>query len=180
MFGSSPIVSTSPSVYATNLRESLTAAYNLARQKMGAQLQRQKQFYDHKIHGKPYDVGDLVWLFSPAVPPGQSKKLHHPWSGPFEIVKHLTDATYRIANQAAKRQRFVVHFDRLKPCVSGTRFNKPQIEHNTDHDHSEPNSSSVPFGTHLQLVDNGDPTTTRRYPQRIRRSPDRLHEVVSH
>ena len=30
MFGSSPTVSTSPSVYATNLRESLTAAYNLA------------------------------------------------------------------------------------------------------------------------------------------------------
>ena len=114
------------------------------------------------------------------MPPGQSKKLHHPWSGPFEIVKHLTDATYRIANQAAKRQQFVVHFDRLKPCVSGTRFNKPQIEHNTDHDHSEPNSSSIPFGTHLQLVDNGDPTTTRRYPQRIRRPPDRLHEVVSH
>ena len=114
------------------------------------------------------------------VPPGQSKKLHHPWSGPFEIVKRLTDATYRIANQAAKRQRFVVHFNRLKPCVSGTHFNKPQIEHNTDHDHSEPNSSSIPFGTHLQLVDNDDPTTTRRYPQRIRRPPDRLHEVVSH
>ena len=116
---------------------------------MGAQLQRQKQFYDHKIHGKPYDVGDLVWLFSPAVPPSQYKKLHHPWSGPFEIVKCLTDATYRIANQAAKLQRFVVHFDRLKPCVPGTCFNQPQIEHNTDHDHYEPKFIFYPIRNSL-------------------------------
>ena len=31
---------------------------------------------------KSSKVGDLVWLYSPAVPPDQSKKLHHAWSGP--------------------------------------------------------------------------------------------------
>ena len=61
---------------------------------MDARFQRHKQFYDKQVHGEPYKVGDLVWLFSPAVPPGKSRKLHHPWSGPFKIIKHISDATY--------------------------------------------------------------------------------------
>ena len=106
MYGS-PVVESSPSTYANVLRKSLTTAYNQVRVKMDAQFQRQKQFYDKKVHGKPYKVGDLVWLYSPAVPPGQSKKLHHAWSGPFKIIKQLSDATYRIADTHEKHHRQV-------------------------------------------------------------------------
>ena len=30
------------------------------------------------MHGNPFDLGRMVWLHSPAIPRGQSKKLHHP------------------------------------------------------------------------------------------------------
>ena len=43
----------------------------------------------------------------PAVPP---KKLHHAWSGPFQIIKQLSDGTY-IADTHEKHNRQVVHFD---------------------------------------------------------------------
>ena len=114
MFGSSPDVINSPSTYASTLQKSLTLAYDQVRDKMNTTFQRQKQFYDKKVHGKPFSVGDLVWLYSPAVPSGQAKKLYHPWTGPYEVVKKLSDATYRIVNTNSRRQRFVVHFDRLK------------------------------------------------------------------
>ena len=91
MFESSPVIETSPSI---NLKQSLTPAYDHVRDKMNVSFEHQKQHYNK---GKPYNVNDYVWLYSPAVPLGQSKKLHHPWFGPFQIVKHLSNATYRTA-----------------------------------------------------------------------------------
>jgi len=56
---------------------------------MDTQLLRQKTLYDKKIYGDPFKEGDLEWLHSTVVPKGCSKKLHHPWSGPFTVVKRL-------------------------------------------------------------------------------------------
>ena len=63
-----------------------------------------------------------MWLYSPAVRPGQSKKPHLPWSGPFEIIKSMSDVTYRIANIHAKCHKQVVHFNRLKLCPPDIRL----------------------------------------------------------
>ena len=178
MFGSSPVIETSPSTYAIQLKQSLTAAYGHVRDKMDVTFERQKQHYNKKVHGKPYNVDDYVWLYSPAVPPGQSKKLHHPWSGPFQIVKRLSDATYRIADTSAKRQRHIVHFDRLKPCTPGTRL--PQAQQPTQPISVQPSSTirTVPFGTNLHLVDDDPPPQVpRRYPERIHRLPLRYTDT---
>ena len=78
MFGNGPVIASLPSIYALNLAQSLTLTYNQVRNKMDATFQRLKMFYDQKIHSKPFQVGDLIWLHSPIVPTGQSKKLHHP------------------------------------------------------------------------------------------------------
>ena len=178
MFGSSPVIETSPSTYAIQLKQSLTAAYDHVRDKMDVTFERQKQHYNKKVHGKPYNVDDYVWLYSPAVPPGQSKKLHHPWSGPFQIIKRLSDATYRIADTSAKRQRHIVHFDRLKPCTPGTRL--PQAQQPTQPISVQPSSTirTVPFGTNLHLVDDDPPPQVpRRYPERIHRPPLRYTDT---
>ena len=53
---------------------------------MDRKLDREKELYDRKVHGKPLEIGDLVWLHCPAVPRGHSKKLHRPWSGPHRVV----------------------------------------------------------------------------------------------
>ena len=173
MFGSNQSTEPSPSAYAFNLKQSLASAYNQVREKMGVTFQRQKQFYDKKIHGNPFQVGDLVWLHSTVVPTGQVKKFHHPWTGPYEVIKRLSDATYRIVNTQLKRQRLVVHFDRLKLCPPGTRLPATVQPSNSPSNGCPPSpSQSRPFGTTLQLIDEDD-APTHRYPQRTHRPPVR-------
>ena len=67
IFGSSPIVDTSPSIYVTTLKLSLTTAYKHVCDKMNATFERQKQYYDKKYMGNRTTLMNLVWLYSPAV-----------------------------------------------------------------------------------------------------------------
>lgn len=60
--------------YATQLKKGLEEAYSCAREKLGASHKRRKEHYDKRVHGQPFTDGDLVWLHSTVIPPGQSKK----------------------------------------------------------------------------------------------------------
>ena len=47
-------------------------------------------------------MGDLVWLHSPVVPRGSSRKLHHPWTGPYKIVNYqILHIAFRVAEEDA-------------------------------------------------------------------------------
>jgi hypothetical protein len=104
--------------WARELRESLDTAYKIVREKQGLKQQLQKDVYDRRCNGAPYQVGDRVWLFEPAIKTGLAKKLQHPWRGPYKIKARISDVTYRIALEAAPRRRIVVHFNRMKPYVT--------------------------------------------------------------
>ena len=95
----------SPSQHAADLRELLESAYRRVREQMSHKLDRQKEFYNKKVHGQPYSAGDLVWLHSPVVPRGQAKKLHRPWTGPYRVVRRICDTSYRIQHIQACRNR---------------------------------------------------------------------------
>ena len=81
-----------------------------------------------KYHGKPYYVGDLVWLYSPVAAKGKSKKLHHSWLGPYRIIKKLFDVTYWVQHHLNKKKRIVVHFDRLNHINQALIFHMLQIK----------------------------------------------------
>ena len=95
MYGSTPHKACTLGDYAHTLRNNLTEAYVLARRKGITEHNRQKALYDVKVHGAPYQVGDWVWLHSPAVPRGQCRKLHHPWTGPFKVVECIGECDYK-------------------------------------------------------------------------------------
>jgi len=80
----------------------------------------QKDYYDKRVHGRPFAVGDLVLLYFVVVPQRKSKKLHHPWMGPFSSAQSLTVTTTRKAGW--DKRVLVVQFNSLKLCASGTRF----------------------------------------------------------
>ena len=70
----------------------------------------------------------MVWLYCPAVSPGKAKKFHSAWKGPYKVLKAISDVVYRIqhvtpSTDRRRRQRLVVHFNRLKPCYSSTSGN---------------------------------------------------------
>ena len=91
---------------------------------MQHEYSRRKEVFDQKIEGNPYQVGDLVWLYSPAVSRGHSRKLHKPWVGPFKIAKVLSELVYRIQHFNLPRKRFVMHFNHLKPYKATNEFEK--------------------------------------------------------
>ena len=106
----------------------------------------------------------------------RQKKLHHPWTGPFKVVSRLSDVTYRIQNVQSRRNRLVVHFNRLKACPPHMRLNqeKAPLQH---HQHSLP---PEPVGSNLEIIDDPDYRSELRYPRRQRRPPDYLHSFISH
>ena len=54
------------------------------------------------------------------VPTGQSRELHHPWTGPYKIVKRIADSDYRIKGLRGNKCTLILHFDRLKQCIHFT------------------------------------------------------------
>ena len=89
---------------------------------------------------------------------GQSKKLHHPWKGPFCILKKISNCDYLVESTAGKHIKTIVHFNRPKLCKPGMRF---QHILNDDGESSlnadpaigqQPKAASHLLGEHLELV----------------------------
>ena len=70
--------------YVTNLTNTLKEAFADACKNITTHQERQAEVYNKRIHGRPYVIGDLVWLFNPVVPRGSFKKFHKPWTGPYK------------------------------------------------------------------------------------------------
>ena len=88
----------------------------MARETTGKSAQRYKEYYDAKAYGKPFEVGDQVCLHIPYGKKGKSLKLDRLRTGPFIVVKKLSDLVYRIQMEDNRKKRVVVHFNRLKKC----------------------------------------------------------------
>ena len=185
-----PDLATPPS-YASDLQKSLREAYHRVRTSFDTGHQHRKEIYDKKVHGRQYESDELVWLYSPAIPRGQSKKLHHAWTGPYRVLQRLSDCDYRIqVALGQKKPPIVVHFNRLKLCLPGTRF--PSHKTPTERENApgpKPPQQQEPFGTHMDIIytdgemgqDGGEPNARyARYPQRHRQPPDRFGDLITH
>ena len=59
---------------------------------------------------------------------GVNRKLYYPWSGPYRIAKKLSETNYRIEQLQGRKNRKIVHFDRLKLCPANIRLNETEGE----------------------------------------------------
>ena len=64
---------------------------------------RQSEIYNRKVHGEPYNTGDIVWFHNPAVTTRESRKLYHPWTGPYRVIDKISEADYRIKEVYGKK-----------------------------------------------------------------------------
>jgi hypothetical protein len=101
-------------------------AYKLAAKANEKSHQRNKRLYDHKAKLRKFQVKDLVYLYNPAIKPGLTKKLHSPWSDPFEITRNISDLNYEVADQNHKRQ--IVCVNRLKKSTISSLGKLSQTE----------------------------------------------------
>ena len=153
MYGTNRTEPDTAAGFAQKLKEGLQEAYKLVREKCQAEHKRQKALYDERVHGKPFSPGDLVWLHSPAVPRGRSRKLHHPWKGPLKVVERLGESNYKIKSLQGRKKTQIVHFDRLKSCVASTAEDRQNSRPPTT---PETQIDRQPTGKHVELLDSYD------------------------
>ena len=112
--------------FVKNQCEILKGVHDRVEKNLEASLCHQKDVYNAccKRKSRPYKVGDLVWLEEKAVPRWVHRKFYRPWSGPWRVVKVISDVTYRIQSEevapscARRKTRLIVHFNRLEPYRS--------------------------------------------------------------
>jgi hypothetical protein len=99
--------------HVAELRKRLEIVYEFSRENLRKACFQQKSNYDKRAKTKHYNVGDLVWLWTPSRRRGISPKLQRFWKGPYAVVKHISNVLYRL--KIGKEKTAVVHFNRLKP-----------------------------------------------------------------
>ena len=65
---------------------------------------------------RSYKENDYVYLKIMQIPPNVCKKFFSPWSGPWKIIKKLSEVNYEICDILGKRKQ-TVHINRLKPAI---------------------------------------------------------------
>ena len=79
------------------------------------------------------------------------------WDGPCKLLTRLSDNAYRIKRTQRPFKTKVIHFDRLKRCLPGTRFPQPSTDHHHMHapEDSEQEISPIkpPPGANLEVSD---------------------------
>ena len=115
VFGPPKSADTPLTEYATQLSSDVLQAHHWARQNIGRSISRQRRAYH--ADAKTFTIGQQVWLFTPRLRPGQSKKFATYWTGPWTISKQLNDLMFEIKPDSSwlRKNPETVSIDRLKP-----------------------------------------------------------------
>ena len=97
------------------LSDKLFEVHSHAQLTMGKEQRRQKDYYQKKVHGKSFKIGDRVWLFEPHK--AKSRKFHLPWHGPYEVLSQTSEMNYQICKPGCPEKWQNIHFNRLKPYL---------------------------------------------------------------
>ena len=84
--------------YAQAVQKRSASAHDFTRRHLNKAAVRQKRNYDKRLSGRPFVIGDSVWLRSVR---RKTAKLDCPWEGPYIVISVLSDVVYRI--QRAER-----------------------------------------------------------------------------
>ncbi|VDN22004.1 unnamed protein product [Dibothriocephalus latus] len=114
--------------YASQLRETIRDTHNIERRTLGTAAQRQKEFFDRRLSGTPFQVGDPVMYRRCSCSPGTPTKFQYSWVGPFTVIAIKSPTTLLLCEtDHPSRPPFTAHFDELKryhgplpPCPPGT------------------------------------------------------------
>ncbi|XP_066946104.1 uncharacterized protein [Macrobrachium rosenbergii] len=99
--------------YLSNLQEKLRSAWEFAQNNLVASQSRMKFQYDLDTKSRSFEVGDKVLVLLPL--PGNMLKAQ--FSGPWKVVKKLSEVNYVIETPQRRRKTQICHVNMLKPFV---------------------------------------------------------------
>ncbi|BHF74384.1 hypothetical protein SprV_0501747000 [Sparganum proliferum] len=104
-----------PHEFVRNLRANLYRSHEIARTYLSTAHQRQKEYYDRRAHGAPYQPDDKVFWFQDRLPPGSADKFSTHRIGLFIVVEVPSEALciFR-ASDDPEGPTFAAHFNQLK------------------------------------------------------------------
>jgi hypothetical protein len=103
-----------PVEYVEWARHAANQAYEFARKNLKKSTLRQARLYNRFSDVRSYEVGDWVWRW---YPPKAKQKLGKGWTGPYLVIRKLTDIGYVI--QATESDKsLTVHVDQMKRFIS--------------------------------------------------------------
>ena len=148
-----------PASYKAELRNRLAEFCDLVETHHTDAARKQKLYYDHGARSRYFAVGEPVWLLCPT-----AKKLDLRWEGGWKISKVLENSNLEIGNGKSTK---VVHANRVWTRV------QPSLSDSSLCQDVQPVPWQSPSFTHDTITVTGE-GQNRRYPQRIRRPPNRL------
>ena len=99
--------------YVDFIRSAIRSAHEFARDHLRKAAVRQKRGYDaHAKYRPEFTEGEYVRYFY--LPLTNTNKFARPWTGPWKVLKQVTEVDYRIEKVSNPRKQRVVHLDNLK------------------------------------------------------------------
>ena len=101
--------------YILQTLENIEKARDVARENLEEHKAEMLKKTNRDRETSDFNVGDIVYLFTPASTPGLSKKLRRPWTGPFYIVETLSTVHVKLRRKIdGKLLKNRIHVDRIK------------------------------------------------------------------
>ena len=103
--------------YTDKLRNQFAKAFSVVAERQDSYIMRQKELYRERQH--KINIDDLVWLFTDRANQSLNRKFQSFWSGPYKVVKQLSNTIFEIEWYGRWTKNKVVTsaaVDRLKKC----------------------------------------------------------------
>ncbi|KAI8513239.1 hypothetical protein Bbelb_098780 [Branchiostoma belcheri] len=114
MFGTPTTAAAPVQEYVKDLVDKLPTVFKLVADNTKQAHRRQKDLFDRRVYGDPFQEGDKVLLAKKSLGKGLAKKLARKFEGPFTVVERVGGNAYRIRKSRANTSK-VVHFENLVP-----------------------------------------------------------------
>ena len=117
-FDLGPKVSVTTADYISQLVTGVEKARQFAQDLLSQRKEIMVKKFSKKVDMPDFQVGDTVFLYSPVLVPGQTRKLARPWCGPYYVIERLSDIHVRIRRKCdGKLVKNRVHIERLKKAT---------------------------------------------------------------
>ena len=97
-----------------NLKARLRRVYKEVGKANRKAHQNSKRLHHRKAKARHFEANDLVYLYTPAMKPGLTKKFRKFWSGPYKVIRKLSELNYEIISK--DNRKHIVHVNRIKRC----------------------------------------------------------------
>jgi len=104
-----------PNDYRLKLEKGLEIVQQLAKENIERAQIRQQRNFNKEREERTFESGDWVYLFTPYLPQGKSKKFYNFWKGPYQVITRISDHVYEICLPESRAHNRV-HVSRLKPA----------------------------------------------------------------